>query len=113
MKKINSHLLALFFLLALAQTILSKPVTGVYVSAIGQLEDDEEAPFEIIANNKVHKCGGKPSNRFIVYSEDPIVGHRRFLLALEALRNNWVLTLDTSDCEDNALIVDAIRLTVQ
>lgn len=83
---------------------------GIEVSAIGQLDDDEESPFEVIAANKAHKCGGKNSNRFLVYSEDPDVAFRRFTLALEAMRNNWTLTLKTDDCEGSALRAFEIRL---
>jgi hypothetical protein len=98
-------------LLSLSLTVsAAKLVKGVEVSALGQLADDEEAPFEIVANNKVHKCGGKSSNRFLIYSEDPDVAMRRFLLALEAMRNDWVLTLNTEGCEGSALRAFEIRL---
>ncbi len=85
-------------------------VQDLEVGSIGQLADDEEAPFEIIALNKVHKCGGEPSNRFLVYSEDPDVAMRRFMLALEAYKGNGSLTLKVDGCEGSALRAFELRL---
>lgn len=88
-------------------------VRDVEVASIGQLADDEESPFELIAANKLHKCGGKQSSRFKVYSQDPDVAMRRFLLAMEAMRNGWTLTLKTKGCEGRALRVFGVRLNRQ
>jgi hypothetical protein len=88
----------------------SKRVVGVIISSIEQRSDDEEAPFEIRARNKIHKCGGSPSNLFRVYSEYETVAMRRFLLAMEAMKLNWTISVNTDGCEDKALLVNSIRL---
>ncbi len=85
-------------------------VHGIIISSIEQLEDDEEAPFEIRARNKAHRCGGKSSSLFRVYSEYEAVAMRRFLLALEAMKQGWSISVTTDGCEDKALLVNSIRL---
>ena len=88
----------------------SKHVSGIIISSIEQKSDDEEAPFEMRAHNKIHKCGGSASNLFRVYSEYEAVGMRRFLLAMEAMKRNWTISVSTDGCEDKALLVNSIRL---
>ncbi|OUR66436.1 hypothetical protein A9Q73_07095 [Bermanella sp. 47_1433_sub80_T6] len=85
-------------------------VHGIIISSIEQLEDDEEAPFEIRARNKAHRCGGKSSSLFRVYSEYEAVAMRRFFLALEAMKQGWSISVTTDGCEDKALLVNSIRL---
>ncbi len=85
-------------------------VHGIIISSIEQLEDDEEAPFEIRARNKAHRCGGKSSSLFRVYSEYEAVAMRRFLLAVEAMKQGWSISVTTDGCEDKALLVNSIRL---
>lgn len=112
MRSLNWCLVVLLVVMSL-ETWAGNLIQGLEVAALGQLADDEEAPFEIVALNKVHNCGGKKSNRFLVYSEDPDVAQRRFLLALEAMRNNWVLTLNTDGCDGNALRAFEVRLLIR
>ncbi len=88
----------------------NKRVMGIIISSIEQISDDEEAPFEIRARNKVHKCAGSPSNLFRVYSEYDAVAMRRFLLAMEAMKMNWTISVRTDGCEGKALLVNSIRL---
>ncbi len=88
----------------------NKRVMGIVISSIEQISDDEEAPFEIRARNKAHKCGGSSSNLFRVYSEYESVTMRRFLLAMEAMKMNWTISVSTDGCEDKALLVKSIRL---
>ncbi len=85
-------------------------VHGLIISSIEQVEDDEEAPFEIRARNKAHRCGGKSSSLFRVYSEYEGVAQRRFLLVLEAMKNAWPVSVSTHGCDDKALIVNSIRI---
>ena len=88
-----------------------RAVEGLSVSSLEQRVDDEEAPFDIHSANKVHNCGGKPSNVYRVYSEYDAVAQRRFLLALEALKSGMSLTVLTSGCEGRVLKVHSLRLS--
>lgn len=85
-------------------------VSGLVVSSVEQRVDDEEAPFDIHSSNKIHKCGGKPSNVYRVYSEYDQVALRRFQLALEALKGKLTLSLITDNCDGRALRVKSLRL---
>ncbi len=87
-----------------------KKVRGLIINGLEQKADDEEAPFEIRARNKVHKCGGKSSNLFRIFSEYETVGQRRFLLALTAMERGWKVTLETDGCDGRALSVKSIRI---
>lgn len=86
-------------------------VRGLKVDAIAQLEDDEEAPFDILASNKRHKCGGKSSNRFRVYSEFNIVSERRFSMVMNAMTHGYSLSISTHGCEGSALLVERIKVS--
>jgi len=100
-------LLAVFSQLSISE---DKVVRGVLVSGIEQSEDDEEAPFDIYSRNKVHKCGGKTSNLFRIYNEYDAVAHRKFLLILTAMKQNWSISFTTNGCDGKALMVDSLRL---
>lgn len=105
--------LRLFLLVTLLfsfHTNASEQVSGLVVSSIEQREDDEEAPFDIHSRNKIHNCGGKPSNVYRVYSEFDTVAQRRFMLALEALKSRMTLTVWTDGCEGRILKVNSLRL---
>ena len=86
-------------------------VEGLIVKGLEQREDDEEAPFDIHSSNKIHNCGGKPSNVYRVYSEYDAVAQRRFLLALEAFKGRLPLAVVTNGCEGRVLRVHTIRLS--
>lgn len=86
-------------------------VKGLLIESIAQVEDDEEAPFEIRAVNKRHKCGGKSSNLFRIYSEYELVGERRFNMAMNAMEHGYNLSLTTKGCEGNALVAHKIRIS--
>jgi hypothetical protein len=106
-KVITFLLLALLSQVGLAE---DKVVTGLLVSGIEQTEDDEEAPFDIYARNKAHKCGGKSSNLFRFYNEYDAVAHRKFLLVLTAMKQNWSMSMTTDGCDGRALMVKNLRL---
>ncbi|WP_396587271.1 hypothetical protein [Bermanella sp. R86510] len=86
-------------------------VENVFISDLEQRIDDEEAPFEFIGRNKVHECGGKTSQRFIMYGEYPNVQQRRFQLALSALLHKKPLRLLVEGCDKKALIVKRLILS--
>lgn len=86
-------------------------VIGMAVESVAQDEDDEEAPFDIRASNKRHKCGGKTSNLFRVHSEFSDVSNRKFEMAMNAMMNNLSLSLSTHGCEGRALKVERIRIS--
>ena len=85
-------------------------VSGLIVSGLEQRVDDEEAPFDFHSKNKIHKCGGKPSNVYRVYSEYDTVALRRFQLVLEALKSGLTLSLIPGTCEGRVLTVKTLRL---
>jgi hypothetical protein len=86
-------------------------VTGLIVESVSQNEDDEEAPFDIRATNKRHKCGGGISNLFRVYSEFNIVSDRKFDMAIISMKNNLTLSVSTHGCEGKALTVERMRIS--
>lgn len=86
-------------------------VVGLSVSGLEQRVDDEEAPFDIHSSNKIHNCGGKPSNVYRVYSEYEAVAQRRFLLALEAFKSRMTLSVYTDGCDGRALKIHSLRLS--
>ena len=88
----------------------AKVIRDVQVNSVEVAKDDEEGPFDIRSGNKVHKCGGKQSNIFRVYSEYEAVQDRRFTLALEALTSGRLLTLTSDYCEGAAMVIKKIRL---
>jgi len=106
--------LGLLFSVCLVTTIPTyaddQVVSGLIVNHLEQKVDDEEAPFDIYSSNKIHKCGGKPSNVYRVYSEYDAVAQRRFQLALEALKTRLKLTLITNGCEGRVLRIRSVRL---
>lgn len=88
----------------------SYEVTDILISSIAQEDDDEEAPIVFWASNKTHKCGGKPSNRFIVFSEHSQVSQQRTLLLQLAFTQQFTVSVSTKGCYEKALRVDAIRI---
>lgn len=111
-QEIDVPILIIFFLLFLSPSLMADEniIEGLLIIGIEQSVDDEEAPFDIIARNKMHKCGGKTSNRFRVHSEHETVAMRRFLLAMAALKNNWALVVSSNGCEGSTLVINRIGL---
>lgn len=97
----------LLFLIVSSMTAIADEqiIEGMIVSGIEQSVDDEEAPFDILARNKIHNCGGKPSNRFRVHSEYETVAMRRFLMAMKAMEKGWRLNVKRDGCEGNAMVI--------
>lgn len=112
MVNLLNNVLIVIFLSGFCAHLFASPqrVHGLIVSGLEQREDDEEAPFDIYSSNKVHKCGGQPSNVYRVYSEYDAVAQRRFLLSLEALKHKMPLTVTTDGCEGRTLRVHTLRL---
>lgn len=78
-------------------------IEGMIVTGIEQSIDDEEAPFDILAGNKIHKCGGQASNRFRIHSEYENVAMRRFMMAMTAMEKKWHLYAKSKGCEGGAM----------
>ena len=91
---------------AYAESIKSLKVVSVY-----QIEDDSDAGFDFFTSKKVHKCGGKLSNRFRSYSDDPQVSERKLSLILNAMNHGYSLTVGVDDCEGKAMRVDYIGIS--
>jgi len=107
------HLILFLFVALLATNNVNADeqiVNDLIVSSVEQRVDDEEAPFDIHSSNKIHNCGGKPSNVYRVYSEYDTVAMRRFKLALEALKTRLKLSVITDGCEGRILKVKSLRL---
>jgi len=107
------HLILFLFVALLATNNVNADeqiVNDLIVSSVEQRVDDEEAPFDIHSSNKIHNCGGKPSNVYRVYSEYDTVAMRRFQLALEALKTRLKLSVITDGCEGRILKVKSLRL---
>ena len=100
----------LFLLLFHWQTVQAQVIRDVLVNSVESAKDDEEAPFDIRSGNKLHRCGGKQSNIYRIYSENEVVQSIRFRLALEALTSGRSLTLTTETCEGAAMVIKKIRL---
>ncbi|EAT12034.1 hypothetical protein HF888_04390 [Bermanella marisrubri] len=83
-------------------------ITGVIVSGLEQRMDDEEAAFEIIAANKIHKCNDKGSQTFRFYSEYEQVQNRRFELALTAFLHKKPVSLYVNGCEKGTMLVERL-----
>lgn len=103
-------ILTIVFGVFLSSTSYAAVVRDIVVNSVELAKDDEEAPFDIRSANKVHKCGGKQSNIFRVYSEYEPVQQRRFMLAMEALTSGRTLTVTTDYCEGAAMVIKKIRL---
>jgi hypothetical protein len=108
MKKLS---LILIFLLPFSSHILAKDIYGIEVTAIYQLEDEVNPPFDFQSKHNLHKCGGKKSNHFRVYSDDITTGNRRFKLLLSAFSQQTKISVGTMKCEGKRMITSWIRLS--
>lgn len=91
--------------------IQAKDIYGIEVSALYQLEDEVNPPFDFQSKRKLHKCGGKGSNHFRIYSEDPTTADRRFRLTLTAFSQGLKLSVGTVKCEGKRMVADWVRLS--
>lgn len=104
-----------FFILLIStflfcQVIQAQVIRDILVNSVESAKDDEEAPFDIRSGNKLHRCGGKQSNIYRVYSDNEVVQNMRFKLALEALTSGRSLTLTTEACEGAVMLIKKVRL---
>jgi hypothetical protein len=81
------------------------------IISIYQIEDEEEASFDFFTSKKVHKCGGKLSNRFRSYSTEESVARRKFELILSAMNQGYKVTLSGNECEGRSLLVEFIGIS--
>ena len=89
----------------------SDKISDLDIIAIYQIEDDEDAGFDFFTSQKSHKCGGKLSNRFRVYSDDSAVLDRKFQLVMNAFDNKRRVTVGKDGCEGTALITTYIGIS--
>lgn len=89
----------------------SNEKNNLLVISIYQIEDDVKAGFDFFTSKKVHKCGGKLSNRFRSYSDHKIVAQRKFELALAAFNHQHKVSIKSLGCEGRALLVDYIGIS--
>lgn len=106
-----SCLLSFVFITSYAQA-KSKMLPPINVIAIYQLEDEEDASFDFFSSKKMHKCGGKASNRFRSYSDNDNITRRKFDLVISAINFKHTLSLRTLGCEGRAMLVDTIGLKI-
>lgn len=95
----------------LSSGVQAKDMYGIEVNAVYQLEDEVNPPFDFQSKRKLHKCGGKSSNHFRVYSEDITTGERRFKLVLAAFAQGAKVSIGTVKCEGKRMVASWIRLS--
>ena len=93
-----------------SQAIQAQVIRDVSVNSVESAKDDEEAPIDIRSGNKLHRCGGKQSNVYRIYSDNEAVQNMRFKLVLEALTSGRSLTLTTDSCEGAVMLIKKVRL---
>lgn len=86
--------------------------TNLRVISIYQIEDNSKSGFDFFTTAKTHKCGGKLSNRYRSYSDHKDVANRKFQLILNALNHNHAINIKTLGCEDRAMLVDYIGISL-
>ncbi len=105
MNNVPSMKIFLFCLSATISPLLSaaEPVNNLKVIAVYQMDDEAGAAFEFFTDKPAHKCGGKPSNRFRVYSRHGEVNDRKFRLIVDALAHQYKVSIGTEGCEGKAM----------
>jgi hypothetical protein len=81
------------------------------IISLYQIEDDTHAGFDFFTSKKVHKCGGKLSNRYRSYSDHKDVAARKFQLALAALNYKYKVSIKSLGCEGRSMLVDYIGIS--
>jgi hypothetical protein len=81
------------------------------IISLYQIEDDTYAGFDFFTSKKVHKCGGKLSNRYRSYSDHKDVAARKFQLALAALNYKYKVSIKSLGCEGRSMLVDYIGIS--
>lgn len=104
--------LSVFVLLFVASAVWAEGfTTNLNVTFVYQLKDEANAAIEFFTQQKVHKCGGKPSNQYRSYSDDKVVAERKFQLILAAFNADHVLNVKPIGCEGDAMLVGAVGIS--
>ncbi|MDK2777061.1 MAG: hypothetical protein KYX62_05315 [Pseudomonadota bacterium] len=90
--------------------VYASDYVSVKVIAVYQTEDERSAPFEFFSSEKLHRCGGKASNRFRAYSRYSEVAERKFQLVRDAFAQQATLRVSTAGCEGTAMLVEGIGI---
>ena len=88
----------------------NKRMSNIQVIALYQIEDESDAGFDFFSSKKLHKCGGKESNRFRSYSDNENINERKFSLIESALNHHHRITVVTMGCEGRTMLVGAIGI---
>ena len=88
----------------------NKRMNSIQVIALYQIEDESDAGFDFFSSKKLHKCGGKESNRFRSYSDNENINDRKFSLIKSALNFHHRVTVVTMGCEGRTMLVGAIGI---
>jgi len=86
----------------------NKRINNIQVIALYQIEDESDAGFDFFSSKKLHKCGGKESNRFRSYSDNENINERKFSLIKSALNYHHRVTVVTMGCEGRTMLVGTI-----
>ncbi len=101
----------IFFALSTSLACAEGFTTNLTVTFIYQLKDETNAAIEFFTQQKVHKCGGKPSHQYRSYSDDKVVSERKFQLILAAFKGNYALNVKPLGCEGDAMLVGAVGIS--
>ena len=85
--------------------------SNLKIISIYQIEDEINAGFDFFTSRKLHKCGGKPSNRYRSYNDHKETTDRKFQLILAALNHQHKVTIKSLGCEGRAMLVDYIGIS--
>lgn len=88
-----------------------KTKNNLKIISIYQIEDESSPGFDFFTSQKIHKCGGKLSNRYRSYSDHNVVNERKFQLVLAALNHQYKVSIKSHGCEGSAMLVDYIGIS--
>ena len=98
-----------------SQTLFAEELkikNNLKIISLYQIEDDTNAGFDFFTSQKIHKCGGKLSNRFRSYSDNKAVAERKFNLALAALNFQYKVSIKSLGCEGRSMLIDHIGISL-
>lgn len=88
----------------------NKRINNIQVIALYQIEDESDAGFDFFSSKKLHKCGGKESNRFRSYSDNDNINERKFSLIESALNHHHRVTVVTMGCEGRTMLIGTVGI---
>lgn len=103
---------SLLFISSLAAEQDNRMKDNLKVISIYQIEDEVSAGFDFFTSKKSHKCGGKLSNRYRIYSDHKNVIERKFQLVLAALNHQHKVSIKAYGCEGRAMLVEYIGISL-